>query len=151
MDFLWAPVYLLPSSWWTNWIEPVDQINTAIILGAPKGEAGVTGGIPVDLLTLGLMQLHLPGVMLTGMLFGMLLRALHALLSRISCRGIRVAFEANIALSVAVLGVFYSQPNLVIKGKIHWLAAVLILLVLLRLQGVRVTRSRWRGAEGVVP
>mgnify|MGYP000641991773 CR=1 FL=1 len=147
VDFIWTPAYLLPSSWWTNWIEPVNQVNTAVVMGAPKGEGGVTSGIPVDLLTLGVMQLHLPGVMLTGMLFGVLLRAVHTLLRRINCRGIRLTFEANISLSVATLGVFYSQPNLMISANIHWIMAAIIMTVLLRLPTLRMRDSHYRATE----
>jgi len=128
IDFLWVPAYLLPSSWWMNWFEPVSHVNTAIILGAPKGAAGVTGSIPVDLLTLGIMQAHLPGVFITGMLFGALLRGVHNILGQIACRGVRVAFEANLVFSLAVLSVFYSQPSLVIVGHIHWIATAIILI-----------------------
>ena len=150
VDFLIAPVFLLPSSWWTNWLEPVNQINTAIIMGAPKGEAGVTGGIPVDLLTLGVMQLHLPGVLVTGLLFGALLRIVHNILSLIPLRGVRAVFEANIALTLAVLCVFYSQPNLVISSHIHWIAAVLILLVIVRLPMIRVLPAATRAGRDAV-
>jgi hypothetical protein len=142
VHFLWSPVYLLPSSLWTNWLEPVSQINTAVIMGAPKGEAGVTAGIPVDLLTLGLMQVHLPGIVLTGVLFGGLLSVLQALLCRIPDCGIGVTFEANLALSLAVLGVFYSQPDLVLSGHIHWIAAALIMMALHRLPSFSIRINR---------
>ena len=150
VDFLWAPVFLLPSSWWTHWLEPVGQVNTAVIMGAPKGERGVTGTIPVDLLTLGLMQLHIPGIILTGALFGALLRIVQAFLDRISCRGVRVAFEANLALQLAVLGAFYSEPELIISGNIRWIAAALIAFVLLRLPNLRVRLLPRHAHRGVV-
>lgn len=137
-DFALTPLYALPSSLWGQWVEPVSQINTIIIMGASKGEAGVTGAIPVDLLTLGLMQIHLPGVMLTALLFGALLRALESFLQRIQNPGVQRAFEANIAFSVAIFGVFYSQPNLVVSGNIHWVAAALVFLIFTRIPLVRV-------------
>lgn len=116
VDFLLSPVYLLPSSWWDNWFNPVGDVNTALIMGAPKGEGGVTGAIPVDLLTLGLMQSGLVGIIVVGALFGLFLRLLQKLLDKIPFNGVRGVFEAYLVLNIAVLGVFYAQPDLVISG-----------------------------------
>ena len=106
VDFLYSPLYLLPSSWWTLWVEEIGQINTALIMGAPKGAEGVTGSIPVDLLTLGLLQLHLAGVIVVGAMFGALLKMLQSILDRIYNPGVRSIFEAYIALQIAILGIF---------------------------------------------
>lgn len=137
LDLAVAPLYFLPSSWYVNWIESVSQVNTTIIMGAPKGEAGVTGGIPVDLLTLGLMQAHIFGVPIIGILFGILLRALQFLLDQIPLIGIRRVFEAHIALKISILGIFYSQPNLFISGNFPLILGAIItssLLVFRRLK-----------------
>jgi hypothetical protein len=131
LDFAVVPLYFLPSSWHVNWIEPVSQVNTAIIMGAPKGEAGVTGGIPVDLLTLGLMQAHIFGVPITGLLFGILLRALQFLLDRIPLIGVRGIFEAYVALKISILGIFYSQPNLFISSNFPLILGAMIISSLL--------------------
>jgi len=136
-DFVVAPVYLLPSSWWTNWIEPVSQVNTAVILGAAKGEKGVTGGIPVDLLTLGLMQAHILGIPIVGAMFGALLRVLQSLIDRIPLPGLHGVFEAYVALKLAVFAVFYAQPDLVVSGNF-----VLILGVIMIFLSVKVKRLR---------
>jgi len=134
VDFVLAPVFLLPSSWWSAWYEPVDQINTAIIMGAPKGEAGVTGSIPVDLLTLGLMQAHVLGVFLVGLIFALLLRILQVFLSAIPMQGLRAVFEAHLALKVAVLGTFYAQPNLVISDNFALIVGSVIIATILSLK-----------------
>lgn len=132
-DLALAPVYLLPSSLWTNWVEEVSQVNTAVIMGAPKGTQGITGGIPVDLLTLGLMQASLPGVVGIGMLFGGMLRILEGLLNRVPQPGIRAVLGAYLSLKVAVLGCFYSQPALVMSGNFDLIVSVLIAAVILKL------------------
>jgi hypothetical protein len=98
----------------------------------------VTGGIPTDLLTLGLMQAHLLGVIVVGVMFGLLLRTLQVLIDRIPFHGVRGVFEAHVALNVAVLGVFYAQPNLVISTNFALLVGSFIILVQLRVH--RLTR-----------
>ena len=110
-DFIVAPVYLLPSSLWTQWVENVGQVNTALIMGAPKGVRGVTGAIPVDLLTLGLMQMFVFGILIVGAGFGALLRLIQCLLDNVANPGLRAVFEAYIAIKIAVLGVFMPSPR----------------------------------------
>jgi hypothetical protein len=141
-DFLMAPVYLLPSSLWSRWVEDVSQVNTALIMGAPKGQQGVTGEIPVDLLTLGLMQVSVLGILVVGGLFGALLRMIQSLLDRISCLGVRAVFEAHVALNVAVLGLFYAQPALVVERNFTLLVTALAITLYLK-----TPRLRWQGSE----
>jgi hypothetical protein len=141
LDFVAAPLYLLPSSWWSNWLESVGQVNTAVIMGAPKGEAGVTGAIPVDLLTLGLMQAHLVGIPIVGFIFGMMLRFLQFILDRIPLVGVRAVFEAYIALKIAVLGIFYAQPNLVVSGNFALIVGAGIIVMFLKIKRLRVFQA----------
>lgn len=136
-DFLFAPFFLLPSSWWSTWIEEVSQVNTALIMGAPKGEQGVTGGIPVDLLTLGLMQAQVLGIAIVGAMFGALLRFVQYLIDRMPNLGVRAVFGAYAALKLAVLGIFYAQPALFVSGNFDFLVAALVIVVFLYLPRVR--------------
>lgn len=134
IDFILTPLYLLPSSLWTKWFDPVDQVNTTVIMGFPKGDGGVTAGIPVDLITLGLMQAHLFGVLFVGVMFGLLLRLLQGFIDRLSLQGVRGVFEAYLALKIAVLSVFYAQPNLMIQNMFSLIVGVMIILFILKLR-----------------
>ncbi len=154
-DFLVSPIYFLPSSWWLEWVESISQINTTVIMGAPKGEQGVTGGIPVDLLTLGLMQASVFGIAVVGIMFGVLLRLSQHLVDRLPHAGVRAVFEAYVALKIAVLGVFYAQPELFISGNFALLVAAVLLIVFLKMPRFRwfSTRRRTQASlgEGHVP
>lgn len=129
IDFLVSPIYLLPSSWWGNWVEDVSRVNTTLIMGAPKGEQGVTGGIPVDLLTLGIMQAHFFGVIVVGLTFGFVLRLIQSVLDRIGHPGLRALFEAYIILKISILAIFYAQPSLVISNNFDLIFSLTFLLV----------------------
>lgn len=143
-DILVAPVYFLPSSIWSDWIENVGQVNTAVIMGAPKGEQGVTGAIPVDLLTLGLMQFSVVGIPIVGVLFGALLRFIQQLLDRLSNPGLRAVLEAYIVIKIAVLGVFYAHPPLLISGSFALIVSVLIMVFCLKTPKVWWRDAGWR-------
>ncbi len=125
-DILISPVFLLPSSLWSNWIESVSQVNTEVLIGAAKGY-GQTTGIPVDILTLGLMQFHLLGVFLMGAIAGFLLRAFQVSVDSIENRGIQAMSEAYIVVHFAMLAMCYAQPSLVISANIAFFLAVCIL------------------------
>ena len=129
IDFVVAPIYLLPSSIWTRWIGNVADINTALIMGAPKGEMGVTGEIPVDLLTLGVLQAFVLGIVVVGLLFGIFLRLLQHWIGRIPHSGVRATIEAYVTLKIAILGIFYAQPALVVSGNFHLLAGAVLLAI----------------------
>lgn len=131
-DFFYIPAYLLPSSLWSNWIEDVSQINTALIMGAPKGERGVTGGIPVDLITLGLMQASVFGILVVGVIFGAFLRLIQHFIDKIDHLGMRAVFESHIAIKIAVLGLFYAQPAQVVSGNFALLVTVIVILLYLK-------------------
>jgi hypothetical protein len=138
-DIAVTPVFLLPSSMWADWIVPVNQINTTTLMGAAKGHSGVTSGIPVDLVTLGLMQMHLPGILIVGGLFGALLWWVQRLLEFVPLAGIRAAFTASLSLSIACLSIFYSQPNLLIANHIHWILAWVLVWAVVGYQSRRTT------------
>jgi hypothetical protein len=137
-DLFVAPIYLLPSSLWSNWIENVGQVNTALIMGAPKGEQGVTGAIPVDLLTLGLMQASVYGIVVVGFIFGAFLRLAQHLINKFTNPGMHAVFEAYIAVKIAVLGVFYAQPALVVSGNFAFLFALIVIIFF-----VKMPRFKW--------
>lgn len=130
-DFFIAPVYFLPSSWWLNWVDDVGRINTIVVMGAAKGEQGVTSAIPVDLITLGLMQASFFGVAVVGFLWGAMLHLIENLLEKISNNGMRAIFEAYVSLKVAVLGVFYSHPSLFISGNFALFVSIAVIVFFL--------------------
>jgi hypothetical protein len=124
LDLIAAPVHLLPSSITRDWVTVASEINTTLVTGAPKGD-GQTAGIPVDIISLGMMQFHVPGVFLVGSLFGAILRFAQSLLDRIEVVGVRATLEAYVALKIAVMGLFYAQPELFIPSNIALIALVI--------------------------
>lgn len=132
-DFFVSPIYFLPSSWWSEWVISIGQVNTTLLMGAPKGEQGVTGAIPVDLLTLGLMQSSVFGVAVVGLMFGILLRFIQSLLDRLPHPGVRAVYEACVALNIAVLGIFYAEPELFIPSNFALLVTAILLIAFLKI------------------
>lgn len=133
IDIFISPVYLLPSSWWVGMVDEVSRVNTELILGAAKGERGVTGGIPVDLMTLGLMQAQIFGVFGVGALFGALLGVLQRFIDQLSNAGIRAILEAYIVLKICIISISYAQPALFISGNVDLFVSCVIMLTCLNM------------------
>lgn len=110
-DLLYSPLYLLPSSWTTGLMEGVEQINTLVISGAKKGDYGVTGTIPVDLITLGLMQAHVFGVFITSVVFGGFIKLLQAFFDAIKSDSLCCIFLAYAAIKIGFISIFYANPS----------------------------------------
>lgn len=122
VDILISPLNLLPSSWLSTWYIGPSEVNTIIISGAAKGTHGVTGGIPVDLLSLGFMQLGVAGVLVIGIMFGLLLRFFQYFFDGILVSGFKHVLLAFATLQIAFLPVAYAQPA-------HLIAAIFPMVV----------------------
>ncbi len=123
-----SPLYLLPSSIVGPWLTTASQINTATIHGAAKGVGGVTSGMPVDLITFGLMQFHVVGVFLYAMFFGWFLRLITSIAGSFSLPGVSAAFTAYVALRVGIFGVFYADPKHLIEGNFPFILSLLAVM-----------------------
>lgn len=139
-DFFFAPLYLLPSSLWMHWVDNVSQVNTLVVLGGIKGDAGITGGIPVDLLTLGLMQCSIIGVIGVGLLFGALLSFLQGFVEGVQSVGLQAILWAYFSIRVAVFAVAYAHPVHLLSGVFGVLFSIFFLVILSVLKKVRFSR-----------
>ncbi len=110
-DVFLAPAYLAPSSMTNDWLFTASDINTELVVGARKGLFGVTGAIPTDMLTYGLMQFHILGVFIYAILFGILLRVASAVAQSFRYRGLSNILLAYVMLKIGVFGIFYAYPK----------------------------------------
>ena len=111
LDIITAPIHLLPSSITSGWFLSANQLNTLVISGAIKGEMGVTGTIPVDLITFGLMQLHFIGIFFIGILFGIVIKLLQNIAMSISNKNVSLVYLSNFSINIAFMSVFYAGSS----------------------------------------
>ena len=133
-DILAAPAFLLPSRIWRNMLG-IDTATMAITYdfwGAYKGEAGVTGSVPVDLLTFSYMQAHISGVILIGLLTGAALFFLQRLQANIPVKSIRAVISSNIILNVVILTIPYGEPNHILIRCFYLIGGLIILKIIFR-------------------
>lgn len=133
------PAYLLPSSMTINWLSDPSDLNTMLIHGAGKGQHGITSGMPVDIVTMGLIQMHFAGIIPYAIFYGAILAVAHRVCMSITLGGIRAIFYAYICIKIAGLGLFYAQPATVVVGNFALIAALLVAIVLARGRQIRVS------------
>lgn len=110
-----SPAYLLPSSWTSSWLGSATDINTKLITGFVKGEGGVTGSIPTDMLTFGLMQMHFLGVVVYGFILGFFIRMVTEISQSFALNGMSCAFLAYVIMRIGVFSLFYSYPKHIVS------------------------------------
>lgn len=136
-----SPLHLVPSSLTSSWLLDASVTNTTIIMGAPKGEYGVTGSIPTDMLTFGLMQFHFLGVVIYAVFLGYLLRVVSEIAGSFSVAGLSYTFSAYVMIRIGVFSIFYSHPKHIIMSHFSIIAALLA-IVFLRMVARLQTKSR---------
>ena len=133
-DIAFWPIYFLPERLWKmGWgIDTASDYITLLIMGAPKGEAGVTGSIPADFVTFGYLQGGPFGLAIWAMLWGVMLCWLDRWLARLSLRGLQQVLYAFAVLSVAMMTVFYSDPEHIIECNLHFIIGCLVVAIVSR-------------------
>lgn len=128
-DIFIAPVYLLPYTIWRYklGLDTASIVVTYNFWGAYKGEAGVTGSIPVDLLTFSYMQAHIAGVIIVGFFTGAGLYGMQKLQNSIPIDSLRAVIGSNIILNVIILTVPYGEPYHIITRCFYLIGGLIIL------------------------
>lgn len=133
-DILIAPVFILPQRIWSGVfnIETTSSLNTLQILGARKGEAGVTGEIPIDMVTFGLMQGSILGIVVVGILFGYILHKISVRINLIPIKSIRSIIFATVVIKVVILSVFYGDPEQIISRNFDLITGLLLSILFIK-------------------
>ncbi|WP_427337954.1 O-antigen polymerase [Caloranaerobacter sp. DY30410] len=128
-DIIAAPLYILPMKIWSGIlnIETASTFNTIAFLGARKGEAGITGSIPVDMLTFSMMQGSILGIVLVGLIWGVLLFFLERLINCIPVKSVKTVLYSYMILNVVVLSVLYGDPKHIIVRNFDTIMGLIIL------------------------
>ncbi|WP_461611070.1 O-antigen polymerase [Cytobacillus kochii] len=128
-DIIAAPVFVLPMTVWSNLlnIETASEMATFMMLGANKGEDGITGSIPVDMITFSLIQGSVLGIIIVGLLWGSFLVFLQRIRVLVVNSSISNVIYANIVLNVVILSVLYGDPKHIVYRNFHLIAGLLLL------------------------
>lgn len=130
IELLFSPLYLLPSSWNLVFFEQASAINTIAILGAQKGQDGNTSNIPVDLVTLGIIQGRWFGVILIGYLFGFLLKYLEYVIYKVSHGELKVILLSYLIVKFSINVIFYASPTQIIIGNFSFYLFLFLMFLL---------------------
>lgn len=131
---LLAFLYFLPTTIWSSKLgfDTATSFNTFLYMGARKGENGVTGSVPLDMLSFSWLEGGSCGVLIIGMLFGILLGILEKKIDDIPNEGVKAFIFSYIAIHFAVIAVNYGDTVHVIQGDFAFIIGFIILMFLLK-------------------
>lgn len=116
IDVLIWPVYFLPSSLWKSFnIITASDVNTKIIMGAFKGVDGVTGEIPVDMITMSYMQLGIVGIIVVPIVLAFFYKLLFKYCDKFQNRNVSRLLKIYLILDM-MMSIIYSDPIHFITG-----------------------------------
>lgn len=115
-DIAVIPLLFMPERLRGAWYETPSQRITTAIAGVPRGVDGVTAGIPTDIITFGLMQLGIFGVVVVGIALGWVLTRLEAWFRRLPMNPESVAvFYTAACFQLVTLSSLYAEPSHIIN------------------------------------
>ncbi|MGG4307953.1 O-antigen polymerase [Bacillus anthracis] len=127
---LFAPLYFLPSSIWAYKLgfDSASSFNTFLFMGAKKGESGVTGSIPLDLLSFSWIEGGIIGTIVIGILFGLMLAILQKNINIIPNKGVRSFIFSYVAIQFAIMLVNYGDTLHIIQGEFSFILGFAFLI-----------------------
>ncbi|WP_419569529.1 hypothetical protein [Rheinheimera sp.] len=111
IDFFTLPVYWLPQRFWADYLVSADAVNTKLLFGVVKGDAGNTNSVPTDILTLSYLNLGYLGFVFFGVFTGYVLTAVDFICRSIRIVSVRLVVYAYMALYLSVLMPIYADPS----------------------------------------
>ncbi|RBP42237.1 O-antigen polymerase [Garciella nitratireducens] len=136
VDLIVSPLYIFPMRIWSGLfnIETASSFNTFLISGARKGEMGIYGEIPVDMLSFSLMQANILGIFVVGLIWGAILYIIQRLINKIPVTSIRSVISANLILNVVMLSVMYGDPQHIIVRNFYMIIGFMLLNLILKIK-----------------
>lgn len=145
-DVIVAPLFVLPERIWSGIfnIEPASSYNTLIVAGARKGEGGVSGSIPLDMLTFGHLQGSIIGILFIGIIFGCFLFFLEKRIDKLPVKGVKSVIYANVVLNIAVFSVLYGDTQHIIIRNFPLIGGSLLIWFILKFN---IKRNKFRSTS----
>ncbi len=141
-DYLTYPLYLLPSSLWRRIVpDTASDMLTIFIDGSKKGENGVYGEAPVDMITLAYYQLNIAGVIVVALAWGMLFAFIYKRLGRLTHKPSALMLGMYLLLELALRSIFYCDSYGIVQRMLPFIGFTLLYVCIRRILRVAKKRS----------
>lgn len=140
IDILLFPIYLLPASIWQTklGITTASSDLTLLVAGFRKGEGGIHGEMPTDLLSLSYMQSGFIGIIILPIVYALLFTILYKTINKISNKEIRSMVSLYAIVECGVESLYYADPQHIVY---RCFALIVFLIIGSVLSKVTIRRS----------
>lgn len=144
-----APLYFLPSSIWEYklGIDTASSFNTFLFMGAYKGENGVTGSIPLDMVSFSWIEGGVLGGVIIGILYGFVVAILQKRINEIPNRGVKSAIFSYVAIKFSIIAINYGDTVHLIQGEFSFIVGFVFLIYFLKRNIKRTKISKRKGLQ----
>ncbi|MGC8979220.1 hypothetical protein [Caldisericum sp.] len=111
-DVLLSTIDILPDRIFKNLLhlDSASDVNTARIKGAVKGQDGVSGEVPIDILTFSFMEGGILGLLILGIIWGAILMFVEIFINKILSPVREMLYVFSI-INISVLTIPYGDPR----------------------------------------
>lgn len=111
VDLFLLPLYWTPQRFWHEYVVSADAYNTYLLFGLFKGEGGLTGAVPSDILTLSYLNLGYFGFVIFGFFTGCILSICDLICRRVKIKEVRILLYCYLVMNLSVLLPIYADPS----------------------------------------
>ncbi len=111
LDLITLPLFWTPQRFWADYITPSDAVNTYLLFGSYKGQAGNTGAVPCDILTLSYINFSYAGFPIFGFIVGYILQCTDLAIRLLKPSHFRSIIYAYAVTNLAILTTIYADPS----------------------------------------
>lgn len=130
-DYITYPLYLLPSSLWRSIVpETASDLLTIFIDGSKKGENGVYGEAPVDMITLAYYQLNIVGVVLVALAWGLLFAFIYKRLGRLEHKASALMLGMYLLVELVLRSILYCDSYNVVQRLLPFIGFVILYTII---------------------
>ena len=128
IDVVLFPIYILPMSFWSSklGITTASSDLTLLSTGFRKGEGGVYGEMPIDLVSLSYIQVGILGIFVIPMVYAWIYSFVLKRVDKIKDCNIREVIKLYTIINIGIEPILYADPQHIIYGSFSFIVFLMI-------------------------
>lgn len=136
IDVILFPIYILPMSFWSSklGITTASSDLTLLSTGFRKGEGGVYGEMPIDLVSLSYIQIGILGIFVIPMVYAWIYSSVLKRVDKIKDCNMKEVIKLYTIINIGIEPILYADPQHIIYGSFSFIVFLMIDTVLSKIK-----------------